>query len=113
MDNLATAANGAQVVRVLFAVCNATAQKRGGIEKEGNAAPQRRGSSEQPVNCICCMQTLATCCDYRHPPDNVLEPEETKFWATTGGYPQEIVIDLGGVVQVCRSIQLGCASQAA
>lgn len=37
---------------------------------------------------------LATCCDERHPPENVLSANYADFWVTTGCFPQEIVIQL-------------------
>jgi len=43
---------------------------------------------------------MATCCDYRYPPDNAIDGDEGTFWATTGGFPQELVVDLGAGVQM-------------
>jgi len=40
---------------------------------------------------------MSTCSDIRHPPQNVLDGKDETFFATTGLYPQEIVVDLGKV----------------
>lgn len=37
---------------------------------------------------------MATCCDERHPPEGAIDGNSQEFWATTGCYPQEIVIQL-------------------
>ena len=39
--------------------------------------------------------TYSTSTDVRFAPDNVLDPSNpSKFWVTTGMYPQEIMIEL-------------------
>lgn len=38
--------------------------------------------------------TSATCADPRHPPAAVIDGSESTFWATTGLFPQEIVVTL-------------------
>lgn len=38
--------------------------------------------------------SMATCCDDTHPPECVIDGKEDTFWATTGLFPQEIVISL-------------------
>ena len=43
---------------------------------------------------------MATCADERHPAENIIEPKDGTFWATTGLYPQEFVVKLGSVSQV-------------
>eukprot|EP00043_Microstomoeca_roanoka_P013471 m.131915 g.131915 ORF g.131915 m.131915 type:complete len:139 (+) comp15761_c0_seq2:240-656(+) len=35
---------------------------------------------------------LATSWDPQHPPEALIDGDDTKFWATTGMFPQEIVI---------------------
>ncbi|TNV75526.1 hypothetical protein FGO68_gene10992 [Halteria grandinella] len=42
----------------------------------------------------------ATSFDERFDPNNVLNKDPNKFWITTGLYPQEILIDLGGTKPV-------------
>ena len=42
----------------------------------------------------------ATSFDERFDPANVLNKDPRKFWTTTGLYPQELVIDLGGAKPV-------------
>ena len=37
---------------------------------------------------------MATCCDERYPPEAAIDGNPHEFWATTGCYPQEIVIQL-------------------
>lgn len=37
---------------------------------------------------------MATCCDERHPPEGAIDGNSQEFWATTGCFPQEIVIQL-------------------
>lgn len=50
---------------------------------------------------------LSTCCDELHAPECVLDEAEETFWATTGCFPQEIVVDLASAVDVSRiSIKL-------
>uniref|UniRef100_A0A0G4GQK2 F5/8 type C domain-containing protein n=1 Tax=Chromera velia CCMP2878 TaxID=1169474 RepID=A0A0G4GQK2_9ALVE len=39
---------------------------------------------------------FASSVDDRHPPENMLDGDEKTFWISTGLFPQEIVIELGG-----------------
>jgi heat shock protein beta-11 len=45
---------------------------------------------------------LATCSDERHPPEAVLSEKDDDFWATTGCFPQEIVVQLPCIINVSR-----------
>lgn len=45
---------------------------------------------------------MVTCNDARHPVDNILDGKDETFFATTGMYPQEIVVDLGRVRKIAR-----------
>jgi hypothetical protein len=35
---------------------------------------------------------LSTSTDLRHDAGNILQPDHTTFWATTGSYPHEVII---------------------
>jgi heat shock protein beta-11 len=48
------------------------------------------------------LARAATSWDSSHPPDNVLDGDERTFWATTGMFPQEIVVTLGAVSDVSQ-----------
>mmetsp|Transcript_44257 Transcript_44257/g.112977 ORF Transcript_44257/g.112977 Transcript_44257/m.112977 type:complete len:160 (+) Transcript_44257:175-654(+) len=45
---------------------------------------------------------LATCYDERFPPESVIDGQPDGFWATTGLFPQEIVVALPEVSDVRR-----------
>ena len=44
----------------------------------------------------------ATSLDSEHPPMNVVDNDETTFWATTGLFPQEIVMQFKNPAQITR-----------
>ena len=44
----------------------------------------------------------ASCHDFRHPPSAMIEGDDSNFWSTTGGYPQEFVIQLSSKAEVTR-----------
>jgi len=44
----------------------------------------------------------ATCYDERHPPESVIDGDDSTFWVTTGLYPQEIVVALPKLTDVTR-----------
>lgn len=45
---------------------------------------------------------MATSCDTRHPVSNVIDGSEKTFWASTGLYPQELVLAFAGSVQPAK-----------
>eukprot|EP00744_Colponema_vietnamica_P010054 GILI01014239.1.p1 GENE.GILI01014239.1~~GILI01014239.1.p1 ORF type:complete len:127 (-),score=25.93 GILI01014239.1:200-580(-) len=51
---------------------------------------------------------MATSLDERHPPQNILENNNT-FWTSTGLYPQEILIQLGAPT-VINHVKLTCTN---
>mmetsp|Transcript_16827 Transcript_16827/g.24699 ORF Transcript_16827/g.24699 Transcript_16827/m.24699 type:complete len:143 (-) Transcript_16827:186-614(-) len=44
----------------------------------------------------------ASCYDARHPPEHVIDGETNTFWATTGSFPQEIIVQLQGLATIQR-----------
>merc|ERR1711975_83837 len=42
----------------------------------------------------------ASAFDPRYPPSNILDSKENTFWTSTGIYPQEFVLQLGGTVNI-------------
>lgn len=40
--------------------------------------------------------------DGRHPPEHILDPEDSTFWSTTGTYPQEFVLQFGTISEVAK-----------
>ncbi|KAA0190507.1 hypothetical protein FBUS_05902 [Fasciolopsis buskii] len=45
---------------------------------------------------------LSTSFDEVHPPENVLNNDETSFWATTGIFPQMLVVSLSELTKIGR-----------
>lgn len=45
---------------------------------------------------------MASSADERFPPENILDGKDATFWMTTGMFPQEVVLQLKGVVQVSK-----------
>ncbi len=45
---------------------------------------------------------LSTCADELHPPENVLDPNDSTFWATTGLFPHELVVAVTNNVHVSK-----------
>merc|ERR1711959_277350 len=54
------------------------------------------------VNPQDCSIVVATSQDDRFPPENILDGNHKTFFTTTGLYPQEVVVHLGGTVAVDR-----------
>ena len=48
------------------------------------------------------MVVMASCCDERFPPDNVIDGRDSTFWMTTGMFPQELVIKLESAQQISK-----------
>ena len=44
--------------------------------------------------------TAVTCFDPSHPKENMIDGDSSTFWVTTGLFPQEVVLKLGGDSQV-------------
>ncbi|XP_030061804.1 intraflagellar transport protein 25 homolog [Microcaecilia unicolor] len=43
---------------------------------------------------------LATSCDERYPPENILDGKSETFWTTTGIFPQEFIIGFSGPAKI-------------
>merc|ERR1719181_355393 len=43
---------------------------------------------------------VSTSYDERHPPENIIDGNPRSFWATTGLYPQEFIIQLDNLYDV-------------
>ncbi|KAL3868808.1 hypothetical protein ACJMK2_041567 [Sinanodonta woodiana] len=50
---------------------------------------------------------LATSCDDRYPPENIIDGSDETFWPTTGLFPQEFVLTFSSMMDVKR-INLTC-----
>ena len=44
----------------------------------------------------------ASCHDARHPPSAIIEGDDSSFWQTTGGFPQEFILQLSSKAEVTR-----------
>lgn len=45
---------------------------------------------------------MASCCDERHPPENVLDGKDSTFWSLTGMYPQEFIVAFPSPLQISK-----------
>merc|ERR1712003_391176 len=52
--------------------------------------------------------TFATSHDQHYPPESCIDGEPTTFWATTGLYPQEIILTFGAPVEIDHCV-LSCS----
>lgn len=53
--------------------------------------------------------SLATSSDEKHQPENIIDGNPNTFWATTGLFPQELIVSFQGLMNI-SSVKIECCS---